>query len=75
MMRWTEYTATLPEAEHKRLVIALGAGLREARLASEVATGNGDADDARRHVITAIIQLRDALRMLAPGADWPPLPE
>lgn len=66
MTTWTEYTATLTEGDHRRLVIALGAGLSAARQASEVATGNGDVADARRHVATAIAQLTDALTLLRP---------
>ena len=49
-----------------RLLIAGGAELREARLASEVVTGNGEVEDMRRHLEAAIDQLGDALRLLEP---------
>jgi len=65
-MNWSAYVATLAEAEHRRLLIALGAGLREARLASEVATLDGRIEDARRHVAVAVLQLGDVLDLLGP---------
>ena len=45
-----------------------GAGLREARLASEVATRDGVVVDARRHITAAIAMLGDALELLQPPA-------
>lgn len=66
MRCWNEYTATLAEEDHRRLVIALRAGLVEARQASTVTTWNGDADEARRSVSTALTQLMERLALLAP---------
>ena len=66
-MLWREYTMTLSDADHRRLVIALGAGLAEARQASEIATNNGDVLVARTHVATAIHQLTEALALLRPS--------
>ena len=63
-MRWSDFTARLTEQDHQRLIIALGAGLAAARQASEVATQNGEVEDARRHVQTAILQLGDVLELL-----------
>ena len=63
---WQAFTATLAEADHRRLIIALGAGLREARLASAVATENGSVTEARAHVATALAHLTDALTLLQP---------
>ena len=37
-----------------------------ARLASQVATGDGVVEDARRHVTAAIAMLSDALELLQP---------
>ena len=70
--RWSAFASTLKPADHKRLIISLGAGLREARLASYVATSDGDYDDARRHVITAIIQLRNVLQVIATTPNMQP---
>lgn len=61
---WREFTAQLPEPDHQRLIIALGAGLREARLAAEIATENGSVAEARAHVATALAHLTDALTLL-----------
>ena len=72
MTRWTDYTAALTESDHRQLIIALGAGLQEARHASECATRDGTVEDARRHVITAIVHLSDALPLLVVGFDPPP---
>lgn len=63
-MRWSDFTARLTEQDHRRVIIALGAGLTAARQASEVATQNGEVEDARRHVQTAILQLGDVLELL-----------
>ena len=65
-MRFHDYLATLPHVDQVRLLIAAAAGLREARLASEVVTGNGGVDDMRRHLQAAILQLGDALALLGP---------
>jgi hypothetical protein len=67
-MTWNAFTATLSENDHKRLVIALGAGLQEARQASAVATGNGLLEDARRHVATALAHLEDVRVLLGSPA-------
>ena len=67
-MKWKEYTATLPEREHKRLAIALGAGLREARIGVQTTLENGDHEVVRDHVAAALAQLTDALNLLAPPA-------
>lgn len=64
--RWRAFTAGLSSADHARLMIALGAGLREARLASTIATQDGEVDQARRHLAAAISQLTDALQLLQP---------
>ena len=64
MTRFRDFLATLPHADQVRLLIAGGAGLREARLASEVVTGNGEVEDMRRHLEAAIDQLGDALELL-----------
>jgi hypothetical protein len=61
---WREFAATLPEADHRRLLIALGAALQETRLASEVATQNRGVAEARQHVATAMAHLTDALQLL-----------
>ena len=63
-MRFADFLATLPHADQVRLLIAGGAGLREARLASECVTGNGEVEDMRRHLEAAIDQLGDALALL-----------
>ncbi len=63
-MTWNEYTVTMSDEDHKRLVIALGAALRETRKASEVATGNGHVNDAREHVFTALAHLTDVAAVL-----------
>ena len=47
--------------------------LQEARHASECATRGGTVEDARRHVITAMLHLSDALPLLVVGFD--PLPD
>jgi hypothetical protein len=52
-MTWNEYTAILGAAEHRRVVNALGAALREVWQASEVVTTNGEAADLARHARTA----------------------
>ena len=65
-MLWNEYTATLRAADQRWLVVALGAGMREARKASEVATSNGVVEAARQHVATAISHLQDVQRLLGP---------
>lgn len=66
-MRWSEYTATLAEVDHRRLLTALGAGLAPARQASEVATQNGAVEDARRHHSAAVLHCLDALAVLGPS--------
>ena len=72
MMRFSDYLATLPHADQVRLLIAGGAGLREARLASEVVTGNGDMEDMRRHVAAALAHLEDVAMLIGlPGRDKP----
>ena len=63
---WREFVARLPESDHARLLVALGAGLQEARLASQIATQNGRVDEARSHVATALAHLTDALNLLQP---------
>ena len=68
MTRFSDYLATLPYADQVRLLIAGGAGLREARLASEVVTGNGEVEEMRRHLEAAIDQLGDALAVLRRSA-------
>ena len=65
---WQAFTATLTDADHRRLLIALGAGLQEARLASQVATENGSVTAARAHVAAALAHLTDALALLQPPA-------
>jgi hypothetical protein len=67
-MTWNDYTATLSAQDHTRLIIALGAGLQEARTASAVATSNGLLEDARRHVATALAQLEDVRVLLGSPA-------
>ena len=67
-MRWSDFTATLSAADQVKLILALGAGLHEARRASEVATSNGEVEDVRRHLVTAIDHLADALALLPASA-------
>ena len=68
-MRFNDYLATLPHVDQVRLLIAAGAGLREARLASEVVTGNGAVDDMRGHVAAALAQLADVAALIGPPAN------
>ena len=70
-MRFSDFLATLPHADQVRLFIASGAGLREAQLASECVTGDGDVEDMRRHLRAAIDQFGDALRLLEPREAQP----
>ena len=63
---WQAFTALLTEGEHRRLLISLGAGLQEARLASTVAIENGSVTEARDHLATALAHLSDALALLQP---------
>lgn len=53
-MTWNEFTAELPEADHKRLMLNLGVVLQEVRKTSETATMNGNVDDARESFVTAM---------------------
>ncbi len=64
-MTWRERMELLTAQQHTWVMIALGAGVREAALAGQVATDNGELADARRHLDAAIAHLtdvRDALR-------------
>ena len=65
-MRWRDYVATLPEGEHRRLMIGLGAALRSVRLASQVATEDGELEDARNYAAAAAAHLADVLQLLNP---------
>ena len=66
-MRFREYVDSLPPADAMRLVVALGAGLQEARLASQVAVEDLELANCRPHVELAIAHLQDALALLPPA--------
>jgi hypothetical protein len=63
---WREFVVTLPEQDHRRLLIALGIALQETRLASEVATQNHGVAQARQRVATALAHLTDAVQLQPP---------
>lgn len=65
-MTWAEFTATLSDRNHRQVLVALGAGLQEARHASEVVTNGGDVDDVREHVLAALEWLEQARAILGP---------
>ena len=71
-MRFRDYLATLPHADQVRLLIAGGAGLREARLASEVVTGDGDVEDMRRHLRAALAHFSDVAQLIGLGEEERP---
>lgn len=64
MTTWREYAASLRPDDHRRLVLAIGAGLREARLASQVMTEDGDVAALRDHLAAAVTWLEDARALL-----------
>lgn len=70
MTTWGEFVAALSESDHARLIIAIGAALQEVRHLSEVATRNGDIEDAHDHLAAAIRWLADVAEVVRD----PPLP-
>ncbi len=63
---WRDFTAQLSDQEHRQLVIALGAGLREARKAAQAAEENGLLHDVRESLDLAIDWLSQARQALPP---------
>ena len=63
-MRWRDFIATIPDEDYRHLVIAMATGLREARLAAEVADKGGDVAAVRYHTAAAIGRLTDALALM-----------
>jgi hypothetical protein len=63
-IHWRDFTAKLPIDQHRQLVITLGAGLREARKAAQVADENGLVSDAQESLDLAIDWLTQARRAL-----------
>jgi hypothetical protein len=59
-MRWSEYRDRLPLAKHRRLVLAVTSGLHEARMAAETVTEDGDLDELRGRLDTAVAWLTEA---------------
>ncbi len=68
-LRWTEFTACLSPTEHRRLVLALGAGLREARKAAEAAYDDGLLQEVVVSLDLAIEWLTQARRRIGDGTD------
>ncbi len=63
-MQWSEFAAGLTEEDHRRLVLALGTGLHEARRAAEIADRDGDLDELRAHVAAALAWLNEIQAVL-----------
>lgn len=66
-MDWNSYVAGLPEANHSRLIVALGAALQAVRQASAIATENGEVAVASQAVTAAIAHLLDVQKLLPPA--------
>jgi hypothetical protein len=62
--RWDEFVYKLDLPVHRLLLLSLRAGLRHARMANEVATGNLPVEEARGHLRLAITHLTNALEIL-----------
>ncbi len=65
-LHWADFAARLPIQEHRQLVIALGAGLREARKAAQAAEENGLLQDVQESLDLAIAWLTQARKALPP---------
>lgn len=61
---WNEFAGRLSPKEHARLVVALGTALQQNRKASQAALENGQVEQVKEHVETAISFLSDVLRIL-----------
>lgn len=66
---WHDFTAQLSDQEHRRLVVALGAGLREARKAAEAAYDNGRLEDVVTSLDLAISWLTQAQQAIVSHRD------
>ncbi len=63
-MQWQQFVRTLNHRDQATLVAALADGLMYTRLASQVATDNGEVADAIRHIDTALACLTRARQAL-----------
>jgi hypothetical protein len=63
-IRWSEFRPALLLSEHRRLVLGVTTALREAHVAAKIVRDDGDVDELRLRIETAIGWLEEARRVL-----------